>query len=78
MSVSDSVDAAADNSEGLQLPLYMLPPDVWFCPALATSATDVWSFGILLWELFTAGSSPVIYMKEVMRSGRRFDSFMGK
>jgi serine/threonine protein kinase len=78
MSVSDTLDTAAADSEGLQLPLYMLPPDIWFCPALATSATDVWSFGILLWELFTAGSSPVIYMKEVMRSGRRFDSFMGK
>ena len=66
-----------DETRKLYLPLYMLPLDVWLSVDSASSATDVWSYGILLWELFTAGNSPFDYMKWVMRQGPRFPSFQG-
>ena len=30
-----------------------------------TLTTDVWSFGILLWEMFTAGRNAIQYMSDI-------------
>jgi len=35
------------------LPLYWLPPECWKVNAEGSKATDVWSFGVTLWEMIT-------------------------
>lgn len=39
------------------LPVKWMPPEA-FLDGIFTSATDVWSFGILLWEIMSMGYVP--------------------
>lgn len=39
------------------LPVRWMPPEA-FLEGIFTSKTDVWSFGILLWEIFSMGYMP--------------------
>lgn len=42
----------------MMLPVDRLPLEVIHNLSLASASTDVWSFGILLWEVFSFGSRP--------------------
>lgn len=48
--------------ESLTLPVRWLPPEVLTTKQLCQS-TDVWSFGVYMWELFTNGVYPYNHLK---------------
>jgi len=58
-----------------RLPLKWMAPEA-IIEGLCTSQTDVWSFGILIWELITLGGSPypgvpIASLVELLKSGYR-------
>ena len=61
---ASSVFTGSTPATAIKLPLYLLPPEVWAADELSLE-TDVWSFGILLWEMFTGGQHPLAYMLRV-------------
>ena len=62
-----------------KLPLYLLPPEAWQCAAggEVSTSTDVWSFGIVLWEMFSGGWNAVRYMQDIQQRQSNRDSFSG-
>ena len=61
---ASSVLTGSTPKSAIKLPLYLLPPEVWTTDELSLE-TDVWSFGILLWEMFTGGEHSLAYMLRV-------------
>eukprot|EP00005_Dracoamoeba_jomungandri_P008004 CAMPEP_0174266700 /NCGR_PEP_ID=MMETSP0439-20130205/31142_1 /TAXON_ID=0 /ORGANISM="Stereomyxa ramosa, Strain Chinc5" /LENGTH=150 /DNA_ID=CAMNT_0015353819 /DNA_START=19 /DNA_END=468 /DNA_ORIENTATION=- len=60
------------------LPWYWLPPECWNGEE-GTKATDVWSFGITLWEMLTLqkpyhGKS-IDYLRDILKHQHQVDSF---
>lgn len=57
------------------LPIKWMPPEA-FMDGIFTSKTDVWSFGVLLWEILSMGRIPYIgcanrdVMQLVINGGR--------
>lgn len=60
------------------LPIKWMPPEA-FLDGIFTSKTDVWSFGVLLWEVFSMGLMPYTglpnrVVMELVTGGGRLDS----
>lgn len=51
------VDDEYTASEGTKFPIKWAAPEV-ITHARFSSKSDVWSYGILMWELFTGGKTP--------------------
>ena len=63
---------------GLRLPLYLLPPELWRLGKMG-SYTDVWSFGILLWDTFTGGWDASVHLERIQELENKSDrSFQGE
>ena len=59
---------------GSKLPLPIMPPEIWESTEHLSFATDVWSFGVLLWEMFTGGRDVTKYMMQLhSQSSRALD-----
>lgn len=63
------------------LPIKWMPPEA-FLDGIFTSKTDVWSFGVLLWEVFSLGLMPYTGLpnRDVMQlvtGGGRLDAPLG-
>ncbi|XP_069892599.1 fibroblast growth factor receptor 4 isoform X1 [Dipodomys merriami] len=70
------IDYYKKNSNG-RLPVKWMAPEALF-DRVYTHQSDVWSFGILLWEIFTLGGSPypgipVEELFSLLREGHRMD-----
>ncbi|XP_044084741.1 fibroblast growth factor receptor 4 isoform X2 [Neovison vison] len=70
------IDYYKKTSNG-RLPVKWMAPEALF-DRVYTHQTDVWSFGILLWEIFTLGGSPypgipVEELFSLLREGHRMD-----
>ena len=62
---------------GGRLPVKWMSPEAIF-DSIYTTESDVWSFGILLWEMFTAGRNAIGWMLEVNKRESSFVPFAGK
>ena len=62
----------------MQLPLVILPPEVFYSRENVSLETDVWSFGILLWEMFTGGLSVNRHLSQLHAQSPGGSSFEGK
>ena len=54
-SMSTDTEITTIDVTGTVLPVTIMPPEVFDCLESVNFSTDVWSFGILLWEMFTGG-----------------------
>ena len=62
-SISSETNISTTGATGSKLPLTIMPPEIWDSRENVNFATDVWSFSILLWELFTGGQDVNRHMK---------------
>ena len=62
----------------MQLPLAILPPEVFYSTENVSLETDVWSFGILLWEMFTGGQSVNRHMRQLHAQSPGDSPFSGE
>ena len=62
----------------MQLPLAILPPEVFYSTENVGLETDVWSFGILLWEMFTGGQSVNSHMRQLYAQSPGGSPFEGE
>ena len=62
----------------MQLPLTILPPELFDSIENVNYTTDVWSFGILLWEMFTGGKDVNRYLRQLHTQAQRSLSFSGE
>lgn len=58
----------------MPLPLTILPPELFDSIENVNYTTDVWSFGILLWEMFTGGMDVNRYMRQLHAQATRSSS----
>ena len=58
-------------ASGSKLPLPIMPPEIWESTEHLSFATDVWSFGVLLWEMFTGGRDVTKYMMQLHNQSSR-------
>ena len=54
-SISIETEITTTGATGSVLPCTIMPPEVLESRENVTFSTDVWSFGVLLWEMFTGG-----------------------
>uniref|UniRef100_A0AAQ4RRA2 Fibroblast growth factor receptor n=1 Tax=Gasterosteus aculeatus aculeatus TaxID=481459 RepID=A0AAQ4RRA2_GASAC len=85
MSIKDLVSCAYQVARGMEylsskkgrLPVKWMAPEALF-DRIYTNQSDVWSFGVLLWEIFTLGGSPypgvpVEELFKLLKEGHRMD-----
>ncbi|XP_013413800.1 tyrosine-protein kinase Tec-like isoform X1 [Lingula anatina] len=71
------LDDEYTSSSGTKFPIKWAPPEV-LCYTRFSSKSDVWSFGILMWEIFTGGDMPYGRMRnaevaEFIQKNKRLD-----
>ncbi|XP_067683652.1 uncharacterized protein [Haliotis asinina] len=54
----DGDDEAADTSRRERIPVRWMAPECFKSTRDATEKSDVWSFGVVLWEIFSLGDNP--------------------
>ena len=66
------------DTTGNLLPVTIMPPEVFESRENVNFTTDVWSFGVLLWEMFTGGEDVNRHFDHLRAMSSQGLSFSGK